>query len=63
MRQNVSRWLAWWYGAIALGFLLLAIDHVVMGDKAWLVAVRFVIAGGFAFLAWFEIHGKRRGRH
>ena len=63
MRSNVSQWLAWWYGAIALGFLLLGIDHIVMRDRTWLVVVRFVIAGGFAFLAWFEIYGKRSGRH
>lgn len=60
MRQNVSRWLAWWYGAIALGFVLLAIDHLVMGDNPWLVVVRFAIAGGFAFLAWFEVHSRRQ---
>jgi hypothetical protein len=59
MRQNVSRWLVWWYAAIALGFVLLGIVHMVMRDKAWLIAIRFVIAGGFAFLAWFEAHSRR----
>ncbi len=61
MRRNVSRWMAWWYGAIAVGFALLAIDHIVVGDKPWLIAVRFIIAAGFAFLALFELRA-RRGR-
>jgi hypothetical protein len=52
--------MAWWYGAIALGFVLLGIDHLVMGDNPWLIAVRFAIAAGFGFLAWFETHTRRR---
>lgn len=60
MRQSVSRWIVWWYAAIAVGFVLLAIDHLVVGDNPWLIVVRFLIAGGFAFLAWFEARGRRR---
>lgn len=54
------RWIAWWYVAIAAGFLLLAIDHMLTGDRAWLVAVRLVIAAGFGLLAYMEFRGVRR---
>jgi len=62
MRQSISRWIVWWYSAIAAGFVLLAIVHLVMGDRPWLIAVRVVIAAGFAFLAWFEARNKARRR-
>lgn len=54
--------MAWWYTAIAVGFALLAIDHLVTGDKLWLVGIRAVIAGGFAFLAYTEFRAKPRKR-
>ena len=54
--------MAWWYLAIAAGFALLAIDHVLAHDRAWLIAVRFVIAAGFAVLAVFEFRAKPRPR-
>lgn len=62
MRRNVSRWMVWWYGSIAVGFLLLGIDHLVVGDNPWLILVRFIIAAGFAFLAWFEARTRQRRR-
>jgi len=52
--------MVWWYASIAVGFFLLAIDHLVMRDNAWLIMVRFVISGGFAILAWFEARTRRR---
>jgi len=63
MRQSGFQWMAWWYCAIAIGFALLAIEHMVTGDKAWLIGVRFVIAAGFGFLGWMEFHGKRSKRN
>lgn len=54
--------MAWWYSAIALAFTLLAIDHVIIRDKLWLVGVRFVIAIGFGLLAVMEFRTKRRKR-
>src|SRR5690242_18624073 len=39
-----SRWMAWWYSAIALGFVLLAINRAIIGEKLWLIGVRVVIA-------------------
>ena len=60
MRRNGFRWSAWWYAAIALGFLLLAVNRAIAGDKAWLLALRVVIAAGFAVLAAFEFRAKNR---
>jgi hypothetical protein len=47
-----SRWFAWWYFTIALGFVLLAVNRALVGEKAWLIALRLVIAGGFAALGY-----------
>ena len=53
-RASRSRLMAWWYLCIALGFLLLAIYRVLLGDGLTWVALRVVIAAGFAFLAYRE---------
>ncbi|MGI8960968.1 MAG: hypothetical protein ACR2IV_14635 [Bryobacteraceae bacterium] len=58
MRRLNSRWMAWWYAAIALGFALLAIDRAIVGEKLWLIGVRVVIALGFAALAVMEFRTK-----
>ena len=50
-----SRWYAWWYFSIALGFVLLAVSRALAGERAWLIAVRFVIAAGFAALGYLEL--------
>ncbi len=62
MRQTGIQWMAWWYCAIAIGFALLGIEHMLTGDKAWLIGVRFVIAAGFGLLGWMEFHGKHSKR-
>ena len=62
MPEKRTRWMGWWYVAIALGFALLTIDHIVTRDKPWLIAVRAVIAAGFAFLGYMEFHAKDRNR-
>ena len=49
-----SRWVEWWYGSIAVGFLLLALKRAILGERASLVGVRLVIAVGFGFLSWLE---------
>ncbi len=49
-----SRLYAWWYLTIAIGFLLLAINRTLAGEKAWLIVLRIVIALGFAALAYLE---------
>jgi hypothetical protein len=60
MGRGRFRWSAWWYAAIALGFLLLAVSRAIQGDKLWLVALRVIIAAGFAILAVFEFRAKGR---
>ena len=45
-------WYAYWYFAIALGFLLLAIRYWLVGERPWLVALRVVIAAAFAALGY-----------
>ena len=55
-------WMAWWYCAIALGFMLLAINRAILGERPWLIGLRFVIALGFGALAALEFRAKGR-RH
>lgn len=52
--------MGWWYLAIAIGFLLLAVDHLITRDRIWLVGVRVVIALGFGFLAYMELRKTKR---
>ena len=47
--------MGWWYAAIAAGFVLLALYHVLVKDVKWLTGVRLVIASGFGLLAWMEL--------
>lgn len=61
MRRRFQ-WMAWWYAAIGLGFALLAIAHLVTGDKLWLVGVRAILAVGFGILALMEFNAKKRKR-
>jgi len=58
MRRLSSRWMAWWYSAIALGFVLLAINRAIVGEKLWLIGVRVVIALGGGTLALMEFRTK-----
>ncbi len=60
MRARGFRWMAWWYLAIAIGFALLAVDHLITRDRPWLIGIRIVIALGFGFLAYMEFHTKNR---
>ncbi len=58
MQRSSFPWFAWWYLAISLGFVLLAVSRMIAGEKAWLVGIRLVIGAGFAVLSAFEF---RRG--
>jgi hypothetical protein len=58
VRRLSSRWMAWWYSTIALGFVLLAINRAIVGEKLWLIGVRVVIALGFGTLAFMEFRTK-----
>ena len=59
LRSN-PRLYAWWYLTIALGFLLLAINKALTGEKAWLIVLRVVIAAGFAALGYAELRSHPR---
>lgn len=50
-----SRLFGWWYLTIGAGFVLLGIHRLLIGDRAWLVALRWVIALGFFALAYYEL--------
>jgi hypothetical protein len=54
MFRRRPRWFVWWYAAIGAGFVLLAIQRLVIGERGWLIPLRLVIAAGFFALAWFE---------
>jgi hypothetical protein len=45
-----TRLFAWWYFTIAAGFTLLGINRWMLGDRMWLVVLRFIIAAGFLIL-------------
>ena len=62
MQLNDSRWIAYWYLSISIGFLLLAIYNALIGGKLWLIGVRLIIAAGFALLGWMDLRGKTRKR-
>ena len=58
MRRLSSRWLAWWYFTIALGFVLLAINRAIVGERPWLIALRVILALGFGTLSLMEFRAK-----
>jgi len=57
-----SSWLAWWYFAIAAGFLLLAVYYHLRGASPWLVALRGAISAAFALLGYFQLRLARAGK-
>jgi hypothetical protein len=61
MRRH-SRLLAWWYVTIAIGFVLLAAVHAILGEKLWLIGVRIILAFGFAALAAIEFKAQNKDR-
>ena len=49
---------AWWYFAIAIGFVLLGINRILVGERMWLIILRFAIAIGFALLGYATLRSK-----
>ena len=45
-----TRLFAWWYFAIAAGFVLLGINRWMLGERMFLIVLRFLIAAGFLIL-------------
>ena len=58
MRRRSSIFFAWWYLTIALAFVLLAAQHILLEQAAWLIGVRLIIAAGFGALALMEFRGR-----
>ena len=53
-------WLAWWYFTIAVGFSLLALQHIIIRDRPLGIAVRLIIAAGFGLLSYMEFTAKKK---
>ena len=49
-----SRMFAWWYFTIAGGFLLLAINRWLLGQRAGLVLAQFVASAAFVLFGWLS---------
>ncbi|HZT36981.1 MAG TPA: hypothetical protein VFA28_03720 [Bryobacteraceae bacterium] len=56
----MHRLFGWWYVAIGAGFLLLAVNRILVGGEGWLIALRLVISGGFFVLGYLELRAKLR---
>ncbi|HTA43855.1 MAG TPA: hypothetical protein VK789_15475 [Bryobacteraceae bacterium] len=50
-----SRGFGWWYLSIGIGFVLLAIVHMLQGARFADVALRFAVAAGFGLLGWMQL--------
>jgi hypothetical protein len=55
-----SKLFGWWYVTIGAGFLLLAINRILLGGSGWLIALRLVISAGFLLLGYLELRSKLR---
>jgi len=55
VRGFQSRHWGWWYVSIGLGFLLLAIVHLLRGAGVAAVTLRLGVAAGFALLGWMQL--------
>ena len=53
-----KRLFAWWYFAIAAGFVLLGINRWLVGERMWLIILRFGIALGFLLLGYVTLRSK-----
>ena len=49
-----SKHWGWWYVAIGIGFLFLAITNTMSGAPLGGIVVRIVIAIGFELLGWMQ---------
>lgn len=54
MRGFESKHWCWWYIAIGVGFLLLAIVNTMRGAPLYATVLRVIIAIGFELLGWFQ---------
>jgi hypothetical protein len=59
VRGFQSKYWGWWYIAIGIGFLLLAIVNTMRGGSLTAIVARIVIAIGFECLAWVQFRSGR----
>jgi hypothetical protein len=59
VRWFQSRHWGWWYLCIGLGFLFLAIVHLLQGAALSAIALRLGVAAGFALLGWMQLRAGR----
>ena len=52
--------LAWWYFAIAAGFLLLGVNRLILGSVWWQIALRWAISIGFLLLGFGMLNSRKR---
>jgi hypothetical protein len=61
MRKGLrTRLLAWWYFSIAAGFLLLAVNRWLLGERWPLILLRVAVALGFFLLGWAMLRQRSR---
>jgi len=61
MRKGLqARIFAWWYFSIAAGFLLLAVNRLLLGERWPLVWLRFTVSAGFFLLGWLTLRQNKR---
>lgn len=53
-----SALLGWWYLSVGLGFVLLGLNRLLVGEVWWGAGLRWVIGAGFLLLGFWEL---RRG--
>jgi CDP-diglyceride synthetase len=58
--KRLQRLYPWWYAALALGFVLLGLNEWLMLNSRAGAALRWLVAAGFAALAWMEWGRQRR---
>jgi hypothetical protein len=60
VRWQKVKFYGWWYITIAAGFVLLAMQRWVIGERGWQNWVRLLIAAGFGALGWMTLRSQRR---
>jgi hypothetical protein len=53
-----TRMFAWWYFTIAGGFLLLALNRWLLGQRAGLVLAQLAAAAAFVLFGWMSWGGE-----
>ena len=54
VRGFQSKHWGWWYLSIGVGFILLAIVHLLHGARLGAIVLRIGVAVGFALLGWMQ---------